>query len=378
MSRAPVLRKFCIYSRKGDGKNSAFPGNQTSASLQNGRGRELNNHDYTIGWICALPKEAIPAILLFDERHQALKSQPNDENLYYLGRMGDHNIVIAHLPQGTYGESSAAAVVINMVRSFPSIRFCLMVGIGAGVPNGEEADIRLGDVVVSQPDWNLPGVVEYDFGTEHADGSFQRKGNLSRPPNVLLTAMGQRETHDTIEQGQLHSFITRVHDKKIKNPEQLRSPGPGQDYLFPPDYHCRSRGHTCQVCDKSLAVHRADRSDLDPGPRIHYGTIASGMKLVRDPTLRDKLRDEYSALCIEMEAAGLMNNFPCLVIRGICDYADSHKNDRWQGYAALTASAYARELLQFILPVEVRNTAPASDILESVLQRSEFPSLLDY
>jgi hypothetical protein len=46
-----------------------------------------------------------------------------------------------------------------------------------------------------------------------------------------------------------------------------------------------------------------------------------------------------------MEAAGLMNQLPCLVIRGICDYADSHKSKRWQDYAALTAAAYAKILL---------------------------------
>ena len=50
-------------------------------------------------------------------------------------------------------------------------------------------------------------------------------------------------------------------------------------------------------------------------------------------------------ICFEMEAAGLVDSFPCLVIRGVSDYADSHKNDRWQGYAAAVASAYAKELL---------------------------------
>lgn len=49
--------------------------------------------------------------------------------------------------------------------------------------------------------------------------------------------------------------------------------------------------------------------------------------------------------CVEMEAAGLMNNYPCVVVRGICDYADSHKNKDWQGYAAAVAVAYAKELL---------------------------------
>ena len=41
---------------------------------------------------------------------------------------------------------------------------------------------------------------------------------------------------------------------------------------------------------------------------------------------RDKLVEEEEILCFKMEAAGLMNHFPCLVIRGICDYSNSHKN----------------------------------------------------
>jgi superfamily II DNA or RNA helicase len=51
-----------------------------------------------------------------------------------------------------------------------------------------------------------------------------------------------------------------------------------------------------------------------------------------------------------MEAAGLMDQLPCLVVRGICDYCDSHKSKEWQGYAALTAAAYAKTLLQ-VVPV---------------------------
>jgi hypothetical protein len=80
-------------------------------------------------------------------------------------------------------------------------------------------------------------------------------------------------------------------------------------------------------------------------PKIHYGVIASGSQLVRSAAKRDCLRDRYSVRCIEMEAAGILDTLNPLVIRGISDYADSHKNDRWKCYAALAAAAYAKELL---------------------------------
>ena len=66
--------------------------------------------------------------------------------------------------------------------------------------------------------------------------------------------------------------------------------------------------------------------------------------------MRDLIAQEFDILCFEMEAAGLMDQLPCLVIRGICDYCDSHKSKQWQGYAAITAAAYAKGLLN-VVPV---------------------------
>jgi nucleoside phosphorylase len=50
---------------------------------------------------------------------------------------------------------------------------------------------------------------------------------------------------------------------------------------------------------------------------------------MKDALLRDKLTKEKNVLCFEIEAAGLINEFPCLVIRGIYDYSDTHKNKEW-------------------------------------------------
>ena len=87
---------------------------------------------------------------------------------------------------------------------------------------------------------------------------------------------------------------------------------------------------------------------------------------------RDRISRELGGvLCFEMEAAGLMNTFPCLVIRGICDYSDSHKNKDWQAYAAATAAAYAKELLGEIELVVVERT-PAVAVVMSKSLKSEF------
>ena len=93
---------------------------------------------------------------------------------------------------------------------------------------------------------------------------------------------------------------------------------------------------------------------------VHYGLIASADQLMKDAIARDRLIKEHDILYFEIEAAGLINNFPCVVIRGICDYSDSHKNDAWQGYAAVTAASYAKELLGIIPEHQVARTQTAT------------------
>ena len=90
-----------------------------------------------------------------------------------------------------------------------------------------------------------------------------------------------------------------------------------------------------------------------------FGTIASANVLMKDARFRNKLAAQYGVLCFETEAAGLMNNFPCLVIRGICDYSDTHKNDMWQGYGAAAAAAYAKQLLESIPAREMKEARRA-------------------
>ena len=58
-----------------------------------------------------------------------------------------------------------------------------------------------------------------------------------------------------------------------------------------------------------------------------------------------------------------MNNVPCLVIRGICDYSDSHKSKEWQGYAAIVAAAYAKDVLCRMVPNKVEAEERIKDIL---------------
>src|SRR5271168_5467650 len=97
----------------------------------------LSRDDYTVGWVCALPIELAAAQAMLDEQHHDLPQNSDDANTYTLGRIGDHNVVLACLPAGQTGTNSAAAVAMQMKSTFRAIRFGLMVGIGGGVPNTE-------------------------------------------------------------------------------------------------------------------------------------------------------------------------------------------------------------------------------------------------
>ncbi|GJN78789.1 hypothetical protein PLIIFM63780_002298 [Purpureocillium lilacinum] len=187
------------------------------------------------------------------------------------------------------------------------------------------------------------------------------------PPPVLLHALASLQSEHEISPSKVPDLL---HGMWTANP-QMKKPkkhapayvhqGFENDRLFMSTYDHAGDG-TCSMCDVSKEVQRSQRDTTDPD--IHYGVIASGNSLIKDAATRDKIAGGLGkeCICFEMEAAGLMNHFPCLVIRGICDYADSHKNDRWQRYASATAAAYAKELLAFVPAKQLQATQRAVDI----------------
>jgi ankyrin repeat protein/nucleoside phosphorylase len=301
--------------------------------------RTLRCQDYKIGWVCALPIELAAAEEMLDEPHDVPPyNNVHDTNLYTCGRVGQHNVVIACLPKGQTGTNSAAAVAVQMRSTFSSIKFGLMVGVGGGVPSSK-ADVRLGDVVVSNPDNTHGGVVQYDFG-KAMPGGFQRTGFLNTPPTILLSAVARLQSDEFRERSRLLAYLS-----KIQRLQTFDRNATGPDTLYRADYDHKRGEATCKDCDMEYTVPRNEQREVT----VHYGIIASGNQVIRNAAERDKVSLELGGvLCFEMEAAGLMNNFPCLVVRGICDYADSHKNKQWQPYAAGTAAAYAKELLSAI------------------------------
>lgn len=231
--------------------------------------------------------------------------------------------------------------------SFPNLRYAFMVGIGAGVPgsNGLDPDIRLGDIVVAFPTDKSSGIVGYELGKETVDGFLKRQDNSYRMDPVLQSTISSIKNHFEVEG--TNKFLEHIDISilsKRKRGEETVSQSKSK-FAHP----IRS-GYTdvLYIDDTDIVITRPPRSNSEPF--VHYGAIASGDKVVKNAKQREDLRRRYNILCIEMEAAGLRDSYPAAIIRGISDYADSHKNDQWQPYAAFAAAAYAKGVIRRIPP----------------------------
>jgi nucleoside phosphorylase len=301
-----------------------------------------------IGIVTALPKEYAAMEVMLDS--------PQDFNVagsgagrryrrgFVPGSGGGQHIVL--LAVGDMGNNAAAIRASLMLQHFPDLKHIIMVGIAGGVPNPAKAEdhVRLGDVVVS----GQGGVVQYDFDKEEYDFKEHKPiikyRNPPRPPSALLLEavrlLGVEELHG--ERAWLSHLIRAV---KVKNTQR------------PPDESDVLHGSD----DPDRIVPHPIDPEREPGqPRLFVGLIASANKLLKNPKLRDELREQFGVKAVEMESSGIADatwnqEVGYLVVRGICDYCDSHKNDAWQGYAAVVAAAYARGLLAS-MPAEETET----------------------
>ncbi|KAH8688668.1 hypothetical protein GQ44DRAFT_696068 [Phaeosphaeriaceae sp. PMI808] len=332
--------------------------------LSGSKSTTVKNHQFTIGWISPLPLEKEAARLVLDEEYP--REEVRYQSAFYLGgRIGKHEVVIG--VQRIIGLSGATSLAERMRAGFPNIKYFLLVGIAGGVPRygpaGAVSEIVLGDVVVSYPRGNHGGVIQYDKGAWKDLGRLDFCGHTNGVNSDLLAAInnfraeGWSKTNiaDVLKQMRLKLDEERRH--------QYDDPGPTCDSLYEDAYeHQGTKFDDCKnCCNHNYIISRTKRGHgasrrLD-APFVHFGTIASSNQLQISAIQRKRLQQDHEVICFEMEAAGVMGEYPCVVIRGICDYADSHKNKGWQNYAAATAAAYARELLAMIPAIDTTDCA---------------------
>lgn len=333
--------------------------------------RPRSRDEFEIAIICALPLEFDAVEALFDDYYDEFiptyVKQLGDANWYRAGRITEHNILLTCLPG--MGIGNAASVASSLKVSFPRINLALLVGICGAVPfPSERTEIILGDVVISDR------IVEYGFGRQYPDG-FQPRGvikeTLGRSNRDIRTFLQVLKTDRM--RAQLQSDVSKYVQGLQHQPEgQWQYPGILQDRLFEPSYRhkhyhlhpdaaclcMKCHTSTDPVCDKALEndcrklgcvgglVPRGRLHAGIPNPQVHFGSLASADIVMKSGEYRDRLAEAEKVVGFEMEGAGICDTFPCIIIKGVCDYADSHKNKTWQDYASATAASCAKAFLQ--------------------------------
>ncbi|KAJ5733317.1 hypothetical protein N7533_013764 [Penicillium manginii] len=332
--------------------------------------RHQDHHGSEIAIFCTLGVEADAMIAVFDEiwPEDRYERCHNDTNSYTFGRIHQHPVVLVHMPR--MGKTSASSVAASLRFSFPYIRVGLLVGVcgGAPVSASRKPEIILGDVIIGTH------IVQIDL-TRLYPHTLVRKSalqdNLSRPSqeisgflSKLQSQAAQIDIRDSMRVDLASIFKSTIY------------PGTNRDILFEASYsHKHADKNACSLCispdndvcakasamscaelgcDFSKVISRTriqainDEGHRDSScyPAVHFGGLASGDQVIKSALHRDRIAEQEGVIGFEMEAAGLWDMVPTIVVKGVCDYADSHKNKDWQLYAAATAATCAKGLLK--------------------------------
>ncbi|KAB8239501.1 uncharacterized protein BDW43DRAFT_295917 [Aspergillus alliaceus] len=242
----------------------------------------LSCTDYTVGWVCALPIEMAAAKAMLGEV---------DYNIYTLGRIATHDIIIVCLASGVYGGISAEIVTSQI----------------------QAVDLRLGQVVISKPTRSFGGAIQYDYGKETKEWHLERTGTLSKPPQSLLVGPNKLEADHLLNESSVSECLAPVTAVTL-----FIYPGAQEDLLFQAGYDHPSAGLACRYCEKG------------------------NNQVVKNGLIRDRPARELGVLCFEMEAAGSMDQIPCLATR--------------RGYATAMAATCAKEILSVVPHVQIDGT----------------------
>jgi nucleoside phosphorylase len=328
---------------------------------------------FKVAIICALPLEAENVQFVFekcweDDNKQYGKAE-GDQNAYSTGVIGRHNVVLAHMPG--MGSTSASTVAAGLRSSFPGIQLALVVGICGVVPvhAKTQEEIVLGDIVIST------AVIQYDFGRQYPNGFKRMKDvedSLGRASpeirafvNMLQTCQNRKRLTQNL------ALVVQSADFQREVPA-AKHPGVIRDRLYEASYIHQHRSDVgCDKCNNNLETCSKSCEDLGceegklvirnrhsfpktknlallPGdmPFIHFGRFGSANTVMKSGVDRDRMAKADEVIAFEMEGAGVWDQYPTVVIKAACDYADSHKNKDWQAYAAAMAAACLKAFLK--------------------------------
>lgn len=325
--------------------------------------------DFLIAIICALPREADAVTLLFDkfwdDEGDVFGRAKGDTNTYVTGRIGIHDVVLVTAP--AMGTTNATSMATCLRLSFPGVKLSLLIGVCGGVPKIDGRDVFLGDVVISR------ALVQFDYGRQYP-GHFEVKksvddslGRANKEIRSLLASLESEFGRRRLEtKARVH--LASLQEAAIHERRRVKYSYPGmiKDRLYRPSYrhqhqtscdNCYGSESICEVakkaacedlgCSDAYLVNRErpdgdGRNDLT----LYIGCLGSGNTVMKSGEDRDRISAEHGIIAFEMEGAGAWDEIPCIVVKGVCDFSDSHKNKAWQDYAAATAAAVGKALME--------------------------------
>lgn len=355
---------------------SASSGSPSSSSSEFTYHRPSHRKDFQIAIICALSLEYDAATLIVDEFWDQDGKQygrtSGDTNIYRNGRIGMHNVVLMLLPN--MGKAAVAGSAASLRTSYSNLRIAFLVGVCGGVPILGVHEALLGDVVIGE------AIIQYDFGRQYPEKFITKETAVATQslPNKdirTLLAYFKSDTGKTDLRHNAARHLKALQDAAIRKEHQYsyNHPGFAEDKLFIATYRHKHRGEpsgdsccesgnycdqaaqsSCSElgCDEGKLVQRQRLKRIrnfsreeTQCPHVFIGRVASADTVMKSGDHRDRIAKQYNVIAFEMEGAGLWDECPCIVVKGICDYADSHKNKIWQPFAAATAAAAVKAIL---------------------------------
>ncbi|SMR58378.1 unnamed protein product [Zymoseptoria tritici ST99CH_1E4] len=335
-----------------------------------------NRDDFEIAIICALPEErdTVEALMTrdFKSEGKTYGKVQNDDNIYTTGVLGNKPVVL--VAPRAMGTTNTRDLARGLKISFQKISWAFVVGIAGGapfVPDGsgwKDSGIQLGDVVISTQ------VIEYDFGREYENG-FKRRTDVESvlpraPPEVAnfinLIKLGRSAAFRRIL-AKTNADLTSYSNLQTGKGEYPEHPGANADHVYALGYrHKHQDPGACTKCSQCTEWYHevcataltADCLTLGCKPqhsnndrietKIHFGRYASGNAVMKSGHRRDLLIRDEKVIAFEMEGAGAWEVFGTIVVKGIVDYADSHKNKKWRGCPAARAALCAAAMIEEI------------------------------
>jgi nucleoside phosphorylase len=303
-----------------------------------------------------LPLEYDAVSLLFDqfwdEDGEQYGRAPGDTNTYTTGRIGKYDVVLALLPN--MGKAAAAGAAASVRSSYSGLKLAFFVGICGGVPGAGADEALLGDVVISKT------VVQHDLGRQFPN-EFVTKNTVNDNPGrpnkdirgliaSFETELGRERLQQKASEYLKDLQSAAAHKRRRCN---YRYPGAAEDKLFAPAYRHRHRApQSCAVCDgetdgfcEEAAKASCAELNCDEGQLVARERLGTDGMQYPEIFIRDRIAQQQNVIAFEMEGAGAWDEVPCIIVKGICDYADSHKNKLWQPFAAATAASVMKAVL---------------------------------